>query len=527
MPMTKLAELMKSSGLAAKPSVADARMLRTALSKVSGLDVYAGSVSAVDGAVLAMAKDGLDKRLIVLGAAGSAVLGQFAGQDRSVDVDEKKMTLRICQLDGANAAALRKVLPWTAPTIIGLRTSVGMGDRLGLGTPGHIKAVEGTGLMPFVAQQSIREMTRTQRTAQQVMDDAGFGVFQAGWRDGFGSDADHLKTVEDIDMCAKAGFTMFTIDPGEHVDNAAGKDDIVTLRAKYEKLPWVEMSKTSHSCRTDYLTGPFAIEGIGAWQIKEEELLRAACKYARAIAHTAKLARHLDKVKGEGQYEIEMSVDETDSPTTPMEHFFVANELKCLGVKFSSLAPRFIGKFEKGVDYQGDLVEFERQFAQHAAIARHVGPYKISIHSGSDKFLIYPIAAKYTQGLIHLKTAGTSYLEAIRVIAKRDAALFREIMQFAIDRYETDKASYHVSAELSKVPKLSSVPDEQLVSYLDDFHARQVLHVTFGSVLTTKKPDGSYLFRDRLYTDLKKHEADYDEFLCKHLGKHVKPFAKK
>ena len=104
---------------------------------------------------------------------------------------------------------------------------------------------------------------------------------------------------------------------------------------------------------------------------------------------------------------------------------------------------------------------------------------------------------------MHLKTAGTSYLEAIRVIAKRDAALFREIMQFAIDRYETDKASYHVSAELSKVAKLSAVPDDQLVSYLDDFHARQVLHVTFGSVLTTKKPDGSYLFRDRLYTDLK------------------------
>ena len=526
MPMSKLADLLKSTGLAAKSTLADARMLLTALNKLSGMDIYASSVVGVDGAVLAMAKEGLDKRLIVVAPAGNAVLGRFAGQDRTVDVNEKKMTLRVCPADAANAAALRRVLPFTAPTIIGLKTSVGLGDRLGLATPGHLKAIEGTGLMPFVAQQSIREMTRTQRSAQQVMDDASFGVFQAGWREGFGSDADHLKTTDDIDVCAKAGFTMFTVDPGEHVDNAAGKDDIAALRAKYEKLPWIDMGKTTHSCRTDYLTGPFAIEGLGAWQIKEEELLRAACKYGRAIAHTARLARHLEKVKGPGNYEIEMSVDETDSPTTPVEHFFVANELKCLGVKFSSLAPRFIGKFEKGVDYQGDLAEFERQFAQHAAIARHVGPYKISIHSGSDKFLIYPIAAKYTQGLVHLKTAGTSYLEAIRVIAKRDAALFREIMQFAIDRYETDKASYHVSAELAKVAKLSQVRDDQLVSYLDDFHARQVLHVTFGSVLTTKKPDGSYLFRDRLYVDLKKYEADYDEFLGKHIGRHVKPFAR-
>ncbi len=527
MPMTKLADLMKCTGLAGKSSPADARMLQTAVGRLSGLEVYPSSVTGVDGAVLAMAREGAGKRLVVVAGKGNQVLGRFAGQDRQADCNGAAVTVRICATDAASAAALRQVLPFTAPTIIGLATSVGMGDRLGLATPGHLKAIEGTGLMPFVAQQSIREMTRTQRTAQQVMDDATFGVFQAGWRAGFGSDADHLKTTADIDLCVAAGFTMFTIDPSEHVDNAAGKDDIATLRAKYDKLPWVDMGKTTHSCRNDYLTGPFAIEGLGAWQIKEEELLRAACKYGRAIVHTAKLARHLDKVKGEGHYEIEMSVDETDSPTTPVEHLFVANELKCLGVKFVSLAPRFIGKFEKGVDYQGDLAEFERQFAQHAAIARHVGPYKISIHSGSDKFLIYPIAAKYTQGLVHLKTAGTSYLEAIRVIAKRDAVLFREIMQFAIDRYETDKASYHVSAELGKVAKLSSVTDGELVKYLDDFHARQVLHVTFGSVLTTKKADGTYLFRDRLYADLRRFEADYDEVLVKHLGKHVRPFARK
>ena len=93
------------------------------------------------------------------------------------------------------------------------------------------------------------------------------------------------------------------------------------------------------------------------------------------------------------------------------------SELLRLGVKFVSLAPRFVGRFEKGVDYIGDLALFEAELAQHAAVQKHFGNYKISIHSGSDKFSIYPLFAKYTEGKVHLKTAGTSYLEALRVMA--------------------------------------------------------------------------------------------------------------
>jgi hypothetical protein len=261
MPLDTLSDLLECRGLATQPTPADAAALRKALNSLTGLDVYAASVTAVDGAVLAMAREGPDGRLIVLAAAGNAVLGRFAGQDRQVIIDGKKATLRICPTSPANAAALRKTLPFTAPTLVGLRTSVGLGDRLGLGTPGHVRAVEGTGLAPFFAQQSIREMTRTQRTAQQVMDDASFGVLQAGWRDGFGSDADHLKTTQDVDYTVAAGFTMFTIDPGEHVDNAAGKDSVSTLAAKYEALPWADLATTAQDCRRKYLTRLFQIEG--------------------------------------------------------------------------------------------------------------------------------------------------------------------------------------------------------------------------------------------------------------------------
>ena len=150
--------------------------------------------------------------------------------------------------------------------------------------------------------------------------------------------------------------------------------------------------------------------------------------------------------------ELEVSVDETETPTSHAEHIYIASELKRLGVKWVSLAPRYVGRFEKGVDYIGSLAAFEADFAGHAAIARWFGPYKLSLHSGSDKFSIYPIAARLSRGLVHLKTAGTSYLEALRTIAHHDPAFFREIYTFARQRYETDRLSYHVSAELSECP---------------------------------------------------------------------------
>lgn len=100
-----------------------------------------------------------------------------------------------------------------------MKTSAGMGDRIGLATPGHVRAVHavGGGIAPTFAQQSICEMTHTERIPQQVMDDATWGLFSEGWQIIYDSDADILMTIVDIDSCLAAGFTLFTIDPGAHV----------------------------------------------------------------------------------------------------------------------------------------------------------------------------------------------------------------------------------------------------------------------------------------------------------------------
>jgi hypothetical protein len=253
----------------------------------------------------------------------------------------------------------------------------------------------------------------------------------------------------------------------------------------------------------------------------------------------------------------------------PEEHYFIASELTRLGVKWVSLAPRLPGRFEKGIEYIGDLADFRRQFARHVAVMRTLGPYKLSIHSGSDKFSIYPIIAELAGGLVHLKTAGTSYVEALRAVAVADPALFREILTFAAGRYETDKASYLVSADVSLIPAVSDkesdakcdpglrsteaapakdghaltrrpgfaigspgkrvrawhpfIPDIALPALLDDPNVRQVLHVTFGSVL---QAGAGQTFRDPILAAISRSEETFYDLLSSHIRRHIQPFAR-
>lgn len=379
---------------------------------------------------------------------------------------------------------------------LGLSPSFGFGDRLGIATPGHIAAVKGTKFAPVFAQQSVRENARTGRTLQQVLDDAKRAVEAAQWDAPWGADADHLKTVDELQPFVEAGYTFFTVDPGEHVDNAADTDSVEALKQKVAAFNWDELSAL-------YL--PESDEQ--AWgRFDAESLMRATVKYGRAIRHVVTMFRRLSEMKDE--FDFEMSVDETDAPTTPLEHFFIANELTRAGVKFTSLAPRFIGDFEKGVDYIGNLDRLDAELAKHAAVTAHFGTYKLSLHSGSDKFSVYPLIAKHWGERIHVKTAGTSYLEALRVLAKHEPDLFLKIYSLGRERYETDRLTYHVSAQLEKLPNTDHLP-----ALLDDFHAREVLHVTFGSALAE--------FGVELKAALVKHDNAYFDGLKIHFDKHL------
>jgi tagaturonate epimerase len=410
---------------------------------------------------------------------------------------------------------------------LGLQASFGFGDRIGLATPGHIEAMKraGAGLAPIFAQQSIREMTRTGRSPRQVVDAVVDGMRQSNWNGVSGADADHLKTPADVDVTAAVGFTFYTIDPSDFVDGDADDYDEATLRARFARLSdsigWFE----------SYLNCRIPLSNGRSFIIDEQAAMRCAVKYGRAIEHAVHLAEHIRAVnEAAGRpFELELSIDESRQPTSLPEHFIIADQFRHRGLKLISIAPRFVGEFEKGIDYKGDLDQWEHSLADHVALARELGPYKLSLHSGSDKLSLYPILARTTNGCFHVKTAGTSYLEALRVVARHDALLFRRIVELARRNYDRDKVTYHVSAD---VGKLAAADDVSHVSELEriylgrwaDVHqgkgftepGRQVLHCTFGTILT----DGE--LGPSVRQLLESHADTYEEVLADHFARHLR-----
>jgi hypothetical protein len=282
---------------------------------------------------------------------------------------------------------------------------------------------------------------------------------------------------------------------------------------------------------TDSYTGKSVTLPNGtAVELDEEAIMRAAVKYGIALNEGIELANYIRTANENAgrDYEIELSVDETEQPTTLAEHYIIADQCLGRGMKLVSLAPRFIGHMEKGVDYIGEVGPLEKSLEDHNAVSELLGPYKLSLHSGSDKLSMYTAFARATKGRFHVKTAGTSYLEALRVAAIEQPDLFRRICRFGRERYNTDKATYHVHATLEGVPPVEEIADDRQLErvYLERWEdvpegvgfteaGRQILHCTFGSVLTDEELGPAV--RDCLdaYPDT------YTEVLAVHFEKHL------
>lgn len=413
------------------------------------------------------------------------------------------------------------------PSTIGIEPSFGFGDRIGLATPGHVAAMRqsGDGIVPMFAQQSIREMTRTGRTPDAVMGDAMSVLLGSNWRSAHAADADHLKTPADVEVTANAGFTFFTLDPSDDVDQKADDYDEATVLEKLAPLGEVAGWVSDYAGRTVKLPSGTSLV------FDELAVKRAAVKYGKAIDAAIRLGAHVAKFQEAASrpYEIELSVDETDQPTTLVEHYIIAEQCLSRGMKLVSLAPRFIGELEKGVDYIGDVTALEASLADHAAIAEQLGPYKLSLHSGSDKLSMYPALARATKGRFHVKTAGTSYLEAVRVAAIHEPELFRDIIEFGRARYNTDRATYHVHATVGTEPTPAEVSDDVKLqdAYLERWESvadgagftaagRQILHCTFGSTLQDPK------LGEALLGCLRTNLATYTAVLAEHFTRHLK-----
>jgi hypothetical protein len=472
-------------------------------------NIYPDSIYRSGGALFFMALIGNVKKLVVY--KDCELFDGFKGAEVSCGYARAK----ICDLCNENSRLIRKLFPFTNPSShSGVDITIGLGDRLGLASAGHVRLLKGKAVFPVLAQQSIRELNLTGRTYDDVLSAASWAVFQEGYTTGFGADGDHLKSAEEVKMAIDTGFTMITLDCSEHIDNSVTSLPKQEIDGRYSQIAGDSISRLE----SKYLGREFKLKDGHVIKFSYDVFKKNVLIYFKAIEHTLKI---YDLVKNCGRkIDFEMSIDETLTPTTPEAHYFVASELLEGGVEITSLAPRFCGEFQKGIDYIGDLGEFTKEFTVHSEIARTLG-YKISVHSGSDKFSVFPVIGEKTQGKYHLKTAGTNWLEAVRIIAARSPVLYRKMHAFALKNIDEAKKYYHISANINNIPDIENMDDSELPGLMDLNDSRQALHITYGLILLAKNTDGAFMFKDEIYSVLNKYEDDYYAAIFKHIGRHL------
>jgi hypothetical protein len=370
--------------------------------------------------------------------------------------------------------------------------SFGVGDRFGQQAKAQLQAFillakQGIEVAP-VWNKSNREHLFIGSDPQSVFDAAQAAVKSLDWNQPWHVDADHirLETVGRFLPCSD----FFTIDVADNIGQPASSDAVHEFVGRHPEL-----------------SGAVLIKGIAApFQISRAEVSRVAGKYILAAQEAGKIYRHIAKRKGGAEHFIaEVSMDETDAPQTPPELLIILAALADEGVRAQTIAPKFTGRFNKGVDYQGDLAQFEREFNDDLAVIAHaVGRYtlpanlKLSVHSGSDKFSLYPIIRRSLQRTgagLHLKTAGTTWLEELIGLAEAGGeglALAEEIYAQALDHVEELCGPYAsvIAIDRSKLPAAQEVQHWNGPRYVHALrhvpghpefnpHFRQLLHVAF------------------------------------------------
>lgn len=367
--------------------------------------------------------------------------------------------------------------------------SIGIGDRFAREGEAQLAALiraksRGIAITP-VWNKSFREHSIIHSTPEQTRQAADHAVKICNWQDGYFVDADHisLKTVDwFISAC-----DFFTIDVADYIGKSA-------------EPAAIEAFVQRHNRYIGQLTLPQLDQPI---EVNLKDIEAIAAKYLHAIEQAARIYRHIAQKKSE--IIVEISMDETDQPQTPAELFFILAACAEKNIPIRTIAPKFTGRFNKGVDYVGDLKQFACAFEQNlAVIASAIQQFslaadlKLSVHSGSDKFAIYPIIRqalkKFNAGL-HLKTAGTTWLEEVIGLAEAGRGglkITREIYQQAYQRLEELCQPYATVVQIDRTrlpapeqvaewdgPKFAATLRHDPTNKDYNLHFRQLLHVAF------------------------------------------------
>ena len=403
----------------------------------------------------------------------------------------------------------------------------GVGDRFANGAHAQLAAfIEakklGIDITP-VWNKSNREHTFIGTEPASLRAEADAAVKALGWKTSYHVDADHIR-LETVDRFI-APSDFFTIDVADSIGKPASAADVKAFVDRHPEL--------IGTVAIPHIEHPFAIS--------RAEVERVANKFLLAVQDAGKIYSHIVAAKGAANFITEVSMDETDSPQTPPELLIILAAIADQKIPIQTIAPKFTGRFNKGVDYVGDVKQFEKEFNDDlAVIAFAIQKYglppslKLSVHSGSDKFSIYEAMrkalAKFGAG-VHIKTAGTTWLEELIGLAEAGGdglEISKEIYAYAMEHVDEFCAPYAsvIDIDKMKLPSATVVNgwsskqftdalrhDQKNPGYNPSF--RQLLHVSFK--VAAKKGD-------RYLNALKKHEVIVARNVTENLfERHMKP----
>lgn len=369
--------------------------------------------------------------------------------------------------------------------------SMGIGDRFahqGIAQLNAFVAARDRGIeIAPVWNKSHREHTIVGSDPADVRREADSAVAARGWTNPYFVDADHINMATVDRFLAASDF--FTLDVADWIGKPADEDDLDRFIDRHASL-----------------LGGLEIPGIDEpLDLSEPSMRQAAVKYLLAVRKAGEIYRYIAQSRGQGSFITEISMDETDQPQTPLDLLFILAAVSDEGIPVQTIAPRFSGRFNKGIDYVGDVRQFAREFEQDLAVLRFaVERYglprelKLSVHSGSDKFSLYPLmytALRAADAGVHLKTAGTTWLEELIGLAMAGGdglRIAQDVYRAAFRRYDELCGPYASVIDIDR----SALPAPDRVDLWDeatlagalrhdprcpayDRNLRQLLHVAY------------------------------------------------
>ncbi len=369
--------------------------------------------------------------------------------------------------------------------------SMGLGDRFGFEGAAQLRALQkaetlGVHIVP-VWNKSNREHSIIGTSPEDTRREADAAVKTCKWTGSHYVDADHIGLTTVDRFLASSNF--FTIDVADYIGKQAEPEHVVAFAKA--------MSGFAGALHIPDMAGPVMVtDGL---------LVDIALKYLYAVEEAGKVYRHIEGKKGKGSFVAEVSLDEANSPQTPAELFFILAAIAREGIPVQTIAPKFTGSFLKGIDYVGDARRFAEEFEDDLAVIAFAvktfglpGNLKLSVHSGSDKFSLYPAIyraiEKFNAGL-HLKTAGTTWLEEVTGLAASDGdglQLAKEVYAEAFRRYDELVRPYLTVIDIDRqqLPDPAQVASWNADTFVEaiqhdqscknyNLHFRQLVHVGY------------------------------------------------